>query len=92
MASESVTPIRRRARAVRRATSRPLILTEIDQETPHRVACVLRYLASRESREGAGEDSDDVEFGRYIVLHDLATALDNISWPVAVDVGAEVRS
>lgn len=72
MAEETVTPIRRKA------TPKPpvLLLTECHDETVHRVACILRYLAAH-PRDTDLSWTDDEEFGRLILLRDMAAALDH---------------
>jgi hypothetical protein len=85
MADENVTPLRPNQlapsqRARKRARTAPrFILTEIPEETPHRVACVLRFLSEHHPDRGStNADADDVEFGLFILLRDLATALDTV--------------
>lgn len=65
MATKTVTPLSER-----------LLLTELPEETPHRVACVLRFLAAHDAKEMLADPDHDIEFGRHILLRDLATALD----------------
>ena len=69
--ANTVTAIRRKA------TPRPprLLLTELPDETVHRVACVLKYLSNHTRLEDL-ELEDDEDFGRFILLRDLAAALD----------------
>jgi hypothetical protein len=67
----NVAPIRRNATAL----SQRLLITECPEETAHRVACVLRYLAVH-ARDNCLGWTDDEEFGRMILLKDLAAALD----------------
>ena len=69
MSDPTVTPIRRKATAPPR-----LLLTECPDETVQRVACVLKYLAVH-PRDRDLQWSDDEEFGRMILLKDLAAAL-----------------
>lgn len=52
-----------------------LLLTEDPRETGHRVACILRYLAAHKRDTDLAWD-DDEEFGQFILLNDLADALD----------------
>jgi hypothetical protein len=54
------------------------LLTDTHHETPHRVACVLRYLAALSpSEDGDDNAAGDADFGRFILLQDLALALDH---------------
>jgi hypothetical protein len=67
----NVTPIRGKAppKAPR------LLLTELPDETTHRVACILRYLAAH-VRDTDIAWTEDEEFGQFILFRDLADALD----------------
>ena len=51
-----------------------MVTTEPD-EALHRAACILRYLAKVVPMEGAPLSSDE-DFGRVLILQDLATMLD----------------
>ncbi len=51
-----------------------MMLTERPNETPHRVAAVLRYLAT--CAPPVERDSDDIRFGYHVLLNDLAALLD----------------
>jgi len=72
MDDHTVTPIRRKGTP--KASTR-LLLTELPEETVHRVACVLKYLSNHPRAKGGEADSDE-EFGGFILLRDLAAALD----------------
>ena len=66
--NNNVTPIRPLPAA-------QLMFTEDAEETMHRVARVLKYLAASElDRELA---DDDVQFGRHVLLKDLSAALEH---------------
>ena len=70
MAKVSVTAVRSKA------TRAPnLMLTQNAAETVHRVACVLKFLADVEPPDVKTDDDDDAEFGRFILLRDLAASL-----------------
>jgi hypothetical protein len=72
MAEETVTPIRRKATP----KTAPLLLTELPEETVHRVACVLNYLSNHPRASDAAKPDDNEKFGEFIILRDLAAALD----------------
>jgi hypothetical protein len=55
-------------------TAPKMMLTERPNETPRRVAAVLRYLAT--CAPPVERDSDDVRFGYHVLLNDLAALLD----------------
>jgi hypothetical protein len=72
MSDQTVTPIRRRATP----KAPQLLLTELPEETVHRVACVLKYLSNHPRASDAAQADDDERFGGFILLRDLAAALD----------------
>jgi hypothetical protein len=51
-------------------------LTESPSETAHRVACVLKYLAARDRDHSLGAPDADEEFASFMILMDLANALE----------------
>ena len=71
MSDPTVTPLRRKA-----TPSTRLLLTELPEETVHRVACVLKYLSNHPRDTSLSEPDSDEEFGGFILLRDLAAALD----------------
>jgi hypothetical protein len=75
MSDETVTPIRRKATP--KAPTPTLLLTELPEETVHRVACILTYLSNHpRANDAAAKPDDDERFGEFILLRDLAAALD----------------
>ena len=60
---------------IRTVPQAQLMLTEDPEETMHRVASVLKYLAASELDSELADD--DVEFGRHVLPKDLAAALEH---------------
>lgn len=72
MASTSnVAPIRKSPRVQPKS-----LLTELPEETVHRVACVLKYLAAHDRDRSLGAPDSDEEFASFMILRDLASALE----------------
>ena len=74
MSDQIVTAIRRKPSASK--VPPRLLLTELPEETVHRVSCVLKYLSNHPRDCSLSEADSDEEFGGFILLRDLAAALD----------------
>lgn len=78
MATETVTSTDVTSPAMELPPSR---LVQDPEETPHLVACVLRYLAAHapipEELCVTNYGGSDIEYGRYLLMHTLADALDH---------------
>lgn len=75
MATDNVTPIKVDHDEAAPLNDR-LLLTECPEETAHRVACILRFLACHPEDPAHAYNDDDSRFGGFILLRDLAAALD----------------
>lgn len=84
MATDNVTPIKVDHDEAAPLNDR-LLLTECPEETAHRVACILRFLACHPEDPAHAYNDDDSRFGGFILLRDLAAALDYAAEQADVD-------